>query len=114
MAEQSEAKSSGIEKLLDEMKGKGINGAVVRKDGVLVQSTIALNDVGANMIASVANVSDAMLKKAGDAQKSMEIVFSSLIFVLVPVGDHIFCGVIKDREEKKAVLEFAKRAAEYL
>ncbi|HID72852.1 TPA: hypothetical protein EYP38_02820 [Candidatus Micrarchaeota archaeon] len=111
---ESEKADKGIEAVLDEMRQSGINGAVVRKDGVKVHSTIALNDVGAKMLASVANVSDALMKKSGDKQKSIDIVFGELIYVLIPVGNHLFIGTIKDRENKKTVLEFAKKAEKFL
>jgi hypothetical protein len=34
--------------------------------------------------------------------------------VMVPVNRHIFCGLVKDREEKKIVLEYAQKAKPYL
>ncbi|MFH1393936.1 MAG: hypothetical protein ABII71_00525 [Candidatus Micrarchaeota archaeon] len=111
---ESEKADDGIEALLDEMRKEGINGAVVRKDGLKLHSTIALNDVGANMLATVCNVSDAMMKKAGDAQKNLDITFGKTIYVLVPIKDYIFIGSIEDREHKKTVQEFAAKAEKLL
>lgn len=99
---------------MNEMKEKGIGGAVVRVDGVPVASTIALKDVDAGLFASVANVADALMKRVEDKPQEMEISFSGLILVMVPVKNHIFCGMIKDRAEKKTVLEYAQKAKEYL
>ncbi len=99
-----------IEELLNEMKGAGIGGAVVRADGVLVASTIALKDVDAGLVATVANVSDALLKRAGDEPQETEISFGGLLLVMVPVKNHIFCGLIQNREQKKTVLEYAQKA----
>lgn len=103
-----------LEALLNEMKGKGIGGAVVRVDGVPVQSTIALNEASGALFATVANVSDALMKKMDDRQKELEISFDNLILVMVPINNHIFCGLVKDNEGKKTVLEYAEKARPYL
>ena len=102
--------SAELETLLNEMKEKGIGGAVVQVDGVVVQSTIAINDVSSSLLSSVANVADAMMKKMDDTQKEVEISFGGLILVMVPIKNHIFCGLVKDREEKKVVTEYAQKA----
>jgi hypothetical protein len=100
----------GIEEILDEMKEKGIGGAVVKTDGTIVHSTIALNDLSAGLLSSVSNISDAIMKKAGDKQQEVEISFGGLILVMVPMNQHIFCGMIKNREDKSQVLEYAAKA----
>ena len=103
-----------LEALLDEMKGKDIGGAVVRVDGVQVCSTIPLTDVSARLLASVSNASDALMKRMKDQQKELEVSFEGLILVMVPINNHIFCGMIKSREEKDIVLEYAEKAKPYL
>ncbi|MBD3210111.1 hypothetical protein GF318_01900 [Candidatus Micrarchaeota archaeon] len=104
-----------MEDILNEMKERGIGGAVVQLDGTIVHSTIALNDVSAGLISSVSNVSDAIMKRSGDVQKEVEVSFGGgLILVMVPVKKHIFCGMIKNRENKKEVLEYARQAQEFL
>ncbi len=99
-----------VEELLNEMKEKGIGGAIVRTDGVPIASTIALKDVDAGLFASVANVSDALLKRVGDKPEEMEAFVGGLLLVMVPLKNHIFCGLIKNREDKPAVLEYAQKA----
>lgn len=99
-----------LEAILNEMKEKGVGGAVVRVDGVAVASTIALNDLSSGMLASVANVSDALMKRMDDHQKEVEVAFDGLILIMIPIKNHVFCGMIKDREEKKIVAEYALRA----
>lgn len=103
-----------LDAILNEMKGKGIGGAIVRVDGVAVASTIALDDLGSGLLASVANISDAMMKRMDDRQNEMEISFDGLILVMIPLKNHVFCGMIKDREEKKTVQEFAERARAFV
>ncbi len=103
-----------LEALLNEMKDKGIGGAIVSNEGVAIQSTIALNDVSAGLISSVANVSDALLKRMDDSQKEIEVSFGGLFLIMVPVKGHIFCGLVNDREEKKIIVEYAQKAKAYL
>ncbi len=103
-----------LENILNEMKTKGIGGAIVRIDGVPVHSTIALTDLSSGLISSVANVSDAILKRMDDRQNEIEISFDGMIMVMIPLKNHIFCGIVKDREEKKIVLEYAQKAKQYL
>ena len=94
--------------VLDEMKSAGINGAIVRKDGLLIHSTFAINDTGAGLLASVQNVSDAILNIAKDKASETEIAFGTLILVIVPINDYLFCGAIKDREQKSIVRKYAQ------
>lgn len=103
-----------LEALLNELKGKGIGGAIVRVDGVPVTSTMAINEISAGLISSVANISDAMMKKNDDRQKELEITFDDQTLVMVPVNNHIFCGMVKEKEDKKIVMEFAERARPFL
>lgn len=102
--------SAELETLLNEMKEKGIGGAIVQVDGVVIQSTIAINDVSSGLLSSVANVSDAMMKKMNDTQKEIEVSFGGLILVMVPLKNYIFCGMVKDREQNKIVIEYAQKA----
>lgn len=96
------------------MKAKGIGSAIVRVDGVPVQSTIALTDLSSGLISSVSNISDAIMKRMDDSQKEIEISFDGLIMVMIPMKNHIFCGIVKDREEKKVVAEAAQKARAFL
>ena len=102
--------SAEIGTLLNEMKDKGIGGALIQLDGVVVQSTVALNDISSGLIASVSNVSDAMMRNTDDKQKEVEVSFGGLILVMIPIKSYIFCGLVKDREEKKIVAEYAQKA----
>lgn len=102
--------SAEVGTLLNEMKDKGIGGALIQLDGVVVQSTVALNDISSGLLASVSNVSDAMMRKTDDRQKEVEVSFGGLILVMIPIKSYIFCGLVKDREEKKIVTEYAQKA----
>jgi hypothetical protein len=103
-----------LEAILNEMKSKGIGGAVVRVDGVQVASTIALNDMSASLLSSVANVSDALMKKMDDTQREVEVSLGDTILYMIPVKSHIFCAMLKNRDEKKIVVDYALKAKAFL
>lgn len=103
-----------LETILNDMKARGVGGAIVRVDGVPVASTIALDDISAGLLSSVANVSDALMKRCEDKQKEVEVSFDGLLLVMIPLKNHIFCGMIKDREEKRIIQEYAEKAKAYL
>lgn len=103
-----------IEALLNDMKGKGIGGALLRVDGVPVHSTLALNELSTGLIASLANVSDAIMKRMDDRQKQMELAFENSVLVIVPMGNYVFCGMVRTKEEKRLVLEYAEKARQLL
>ena len=99
-----------IEDVLNDMKNAGIPGALVRSDGIVIYSTLALNDMNAKVVASIANISDALIKKFDDNQKDLEIALDNGIFVMYPIKSHLFCGMIQDREQKKTVMDYAEKA----
>ena len=100
--------------LLEEMKAQGITGAIIRTDGIIIHSTIGITDAGAGLLSSVANVTDALMKRANDVPKEMEITFPNLIYVIIPLDTHLFCGAVKSRDQKKTVREFADKARSVL
>jgi len=111
--EKKEPKPSveeGPAAVLEEMKAAGITGALVRADGVLVHSTMPLSDSGAGLLASVSNVSDALMKRVNDTPKELEITFQSQILVIIPIDGYLFCGIVKDREKKKTIRDYAAKA----
>ncbi len=103
-----------LEALLNEMKGKGIGGAILRVDGVPVTSTMAINETTSGLISSVVNISDAMMKKNNDTQNQLELSFDEQTLVMIPVNNHIFCGMVKDKDDKKTVMEYAEKAKPFL
>ena len=100
---------STVTELLNDMKNKGLNAAVVRTDGLLLSSTISLSESGANTFASLSNVCDALFKNIKDMQREIEISTGGLFLLLLPVGNYILCGVIKSRDEKKTLREYADK-----
>ena len=102
-------KMAEIENILNKMKEAGIGGGVIRKDGVLIKSTMALGDIAPTVIARSANISDAMMQREGNKQKEVEISFEGETIVIVPVSTYVFFGITKTSEDKKSVLEFSRK-----
>lgn len=106
--------AEGIGQILEEMKEQGIGGVVIRKDGLALQSTLAMDDVSASLISSIANITKAMMEKTGDEQSELEIAFDSVLCVIVPGRENLLCLMLKSREEKRKALDLAKKALPYL
>ena len=101
-----------IEILLNEMKGAGIAGAVLSADGAIIASTLALNDIAVSNLTSFANVCDALLQKAEDRQREIEVNFANSRLMIIPIGERYFCALVNSIEDKPKVREYAARAAE--
>lgn len=110
-----EAENTGVnqaQRVLDAMKKKGIVGVVVRKDGIMAGTTLAITSP--ELMASLANSSDLLMKKEQDKQTEIQISFNDLTFLIIPVKGYYYCASIKDKTEKKLVRAYAKKAAELL
>ncbi|MGV8084638.1 MAG: hypothetical protein ACP5N9_00090 [Candidatus Bilamarchaeum sp.] len=103
-----------IEIVLNDLKSKGIASTLMRVDGVLVHSTLAMNDLNSGLLSSLVNTSDALLRRFDDSQKEMEVAYQSSILFAIPLKNHIFCGLLNNREEKPTVRLYADKLKEYL
>lgn len=97
--------------LLQELKSKGLEVAIIRNDGLLVSSTINMDDVTPNVISSLSNISDAMFKQIQDNQKEIEVTFDGLYFVILPIKNLLLCGLVKQREQKKDLRDASEKIA---
>lgn len=115
--ESFEEKPTGkpsIQTLLTELKNKGILGACVRLDGAIVASTIAMDSSSSSLISSISNIIDALMKENNDRYKEIEMTVDSIYLVIIPMEKHALCGILKDREDKKTLREYANRIAQFL
>lgn len=108
--EIAEKKGGKIEELLNEMKAEGIGGGLMRKDGVVIKSTIALPDVAPELISRCSNISETLMEKIKDKQKESEISFTGGTIVAVPMKNYIFYGVAKSKDEKRKIIEYSQKA----
>lgn len=106
----SESKLVQIEEILNRMKEEnGIGGGLVRLDGVIMKSTMALPEETPMLISRTANISDAIMREVKDAQKEAEIAIGTDTLVIVRIDKHFFFGLAKSKDEKKVIIEYAKK-----
>ncbi|MBI5222844.1 hypothetical protein HY990_00315 [Candidatus Micrarchaeota archaeon] len=103
-----------IDSLLNQLKSKGIESALVRVDGVLVQTTMALNDSSVSLLTGLFTSSDALCKRLGDSQKQIQLSLGDSLLIIVPLKNHFLCGLIKNPEDRKYVVEMADSLKAYL
>lgn len=97
------------EQIIQELQGKGIAAALVRKDGILIASTIGFEEGAQNVISSISSITEELMLNVSDSQKEIEINIDSSFFVIVPVNSFLLCGLVKDRELKKELREAAEQ-----
>jgi hypothetical protein len=97
------------EQVMQELQGKGIAAALLRKDGVLVSSSIGFEEGAQNIIASISNITEEMMLEVADSQKEVEINIDNSFFVIVPVNNFLLCGLVKERELKKELRDAAEQ-----
>ena len=103
-----------IEKIMNDMKNNGIASALIRQDGIMIHSTFALEDASAGIMANAASVGDAILKLLKDKQKEMEVAMGGLYLITLPVKTYFLCGVLKQREQKTELKQYAEKLKQYL
>jgi len=103
-----------VNKFLSELKDGGIESAFIRKDGVKIHSTITLDENTSNLIVSLSNTVEAIMKKVKDKNNEMEVSTEKGYFIVIPIGDFYLCGITEDREKKKMLREYAKKIAEII
>lgn len=101
--------SASIETLVNEMKQKGIESGIVRKDGILAYGTVIAGDATAQNVASVSNTTESILSKVKDSSKEIEIALDNSFYVIIPLKEYLLCASVKDREEKKILREYAEK-----
>lgn len=106
----TEAKISQITEILNKMKEESnIGGGLLRLDGMIIKSTLALNDVAPMLISRITNVSDALLKEVGDVQKEIEIASGEETLIVLRLGKYLFFGIAKNKDEKKTIIDYSKK-----
>lgn len=106
----TEAKIAQIENTLNKMKEENnIVGGLVRVDGIIIKSTLALADVTPMLISRIANIADAMMREVEDKHKEAEITMGSDTLVIVRVGQYLFFGVAKNKDDKKVIVDYSKK-----
>lgn len=111
----SESKLVQIEEILNKMKEEsGMGGGLLRLDGAVIKSTIALPETAPMLISRTMNVSDAIMREVKDLQKEAEIYLGKDTLVIMRIDSYLFFGLAKTKDEKKLVIEYAKKVESVL
>ncbi|MEM4166283.1 MAG: hypothetical protein QW153_01765 [Candidatus Bilamarchaeaceae archaeon] len=106
----TEGKIAEINEILNKMNEEGkVAGGLLKIDGTMVKTTLALNDIAPTLISRIANISDALLREVGDKQKEIEMTSGSDTLVIVRIGNYLFFGLAKSKEDKKTIIDYAKK-----
>jgi predicted regulator of Ras-like GTPase activity (Roadblock/LC7/MglB family) len=98
-----------IANIINQMKDAGVDGALIRKDGVKAYSTLSLDNNTSEIIASMSNIIETIMKTMKDKNNEIEISTGQSYIIIVPAGDYYLCGVTEDREKKKILREYADK-----
>ena len=89
--------------IVDEMRGKGIETALVKRDGGLVYSTFGMDDPAPFISQYLANNSQLLMEQFGDRAKEIEITFKDRALLLIPVGNYVLLGLLKGKEDRETL-----------
>jgi len=100
---------SDVSSILEDMKNENYRSALVDYSGHLFRSNFQFDDSIPSLIASVLNVSDAMLRQVKTQGREYELQLSDSILVAIPVSKYYLISFIENRETKKKIREYAKK-----
>lgn len=92
--------------MVDEIKNRGIETALIKRDGTIIYSTFEMKDPAPNIIQYLANNAHFLMKELEDEAKEIEITFENRSIILVPLELCIFVGIIKNDEDKKIFRDY--------
>ncbi|VVB98117.1 Uncharacterised protein [uncultured archaeon] len=95
--------AADFKQVIDEMKGKGIETALVKREGGLVYSTFGMEDPAPYVSQYLANNAQLLMAELGDEAKEIEITFPDRFLVLIPLDSYILVALVKTREDKKVL-----------
>lgn len=93
---------------IDEMKGKGIETALVKREGGVVYSTFAMEDPAPFISQYLMNNAHFLMAELGDEAEEVEISQEGKMLIVVPLKQYILLAIVKSNEDKKSFREYAK------
>ncbi|MEW6528604.1 MAG: hypothetical protein AB1391_01810 [Candidatus Micrarchaeota archaeon] len=95
-----------FKEIIDKMKERGIETALVKYDGGLVYSTFAMEDPAHYVAQYLASNAQLLMSQFNDRVKEIKIEFKekSLIFILLE--DYLLVSQIKNDEDKKILYDY--------
>lgn len=97
-----------FKQLVDEMKGKGIETALVKRDGGLVYSTFGMDDPAPYVTQYLANNAQLLMAELGDEAKEIEMAFEGRFLIVIPLDSYILVGIVKGEEDKKTLRSYVE------
>jgi|WetSurMetagenome_2_1015567.scaffolds.fasta_scaffold528040_2 hypothetical protein len=106
--------AENLKALVDEMKSKGIETALLKKGGGLVYSTFAMEDPAPYLLRYLENNAVLMMKRAGDELSEIEINAQGRALLALPLEGYVLAGIIKEDNDRKVLREYAKTLEDML
>ncbi len=100
--------------LMEELKGKGVEIALIKRDEGLVYSTFAMEDPAPYIAQYLANNAQLLMSQLEDEVREIELSFEGRIAMVFPTDTHVLLGVLKSKEDKKVLREYVARIKELL
>lgn len=97
-----------FKKVVDEMRGKGVETALVKRDGGLVYSTFGMEDPAPYVSQYLANNAELLMQQLGDSAREIEIAFQDRFLLLIPLGNYILVGLVKTREDENTLRSYVE------
>lgn len=97
-----------FKKIVDEMKSKGVETALLKKDGGLVYSTFGMEDPAPYISQYLVNNSQLLMEQLGDRAKEIEISFQDKFLVLIPLENYILLGLVKNKEDSNVLRSYVE------
>lgn len=95
-----------LKNLADEIKGKGIESALLKRDGALVYSTFGMDDPAPHILQYLTNNAQLLMAELEDEAREIELSFKDKFIVIIPIANYILVGLVKTREDKKVLREY--------
>ncbi len=96
-----------FKQVINEMKEKGLETAIIKRKGGMVYSTFAMEDPSPYIVQYIANNAQLIMSQIDDDAKEIEITFEGKLLVLIPMDKYILIGIIKNKEDKKLLHNYA-------
>ncbi len=92
-----------FKKIVDEMKVKGIETALVKREGGLVYSTFGMEDPAPYVSNYLANNAQLLMAELEDEATEIEIKAGEKFLILIPMDKYVLMGLVSNPEDRKTL-----------
>ncbi len=97
------------EELFNELKKKGIEVALLKKDGRVINSTINMSENSGSLLSSIVANAQTLGSRMHDKTKQIQIGIGDSLAIVFPFEKTIFFALTKNQDDKKLISEFAEK-----